>query len=254
MKRLLILFAALVLAFLVLPVVVIFPLSFSTGPFLGFPIHAPGLRWYAALFGNEFWRLGLENSLIVAACATLAATVLATPAALALWRAQFRGRGVVLALLLAPMVVPAIITATALTLVYARAGLTGTLAGLVIAHTALISPFVVVTVLAALSRLDPLLARAAAASGGAPSAVFARITLPLVAPAIAAGAAFAAAVSLDESVVALFLAGPAQRTLPRQMFEAMREAPDPTILAAASLLALLSVLLMAAFPLLRRDV
>ena len=243
---------ALVLAFLVLPVLIIVPLSFSTGPFLGFPLRGLGLRWYETLLASDFWRQGLENSLILAAGATVCSTLLGTPAALGLWRARFRGRGVVMGLILAPIVVPAIVTAVALTLVYGRLGLTGSLAGLIVAHTAMTAPFVVITLLAALSRLDPLLGRAAAASGAAPFAAFLRVTLPLAAPGIAAGAAFACAVSLDESVVALFLAGPGQRTLPRQMFAAMREAPDPTILAAATLLAVLSVALLAAAPLLRR--
>jgi len=243
---------ALVLLFLLAPVLVVVPLSFSTGSFLRYPLPGVGLRWYRAFFASGFWLPSLWNSLIVGTAATACATVLGTLAAVGLWAGRFPARALAMGVILSPMVVPSIVTGVALTFAFAPLHLVNTLTGLVIAHTVLASPFVVVTVLAALQQFDRTLLRAASACGARPAVAFRRVMLPLILPGAAAGAVFAFATSLDESVVVLFLAGPEQRTLPRQMFSGLHDTIELTILAAATMLVTISTALLAALTLLRR--
>jgi putative spermidine/putrescine transport system permease protein len=251
-RLLLWLYAGLVLLFLVLPILVIVPLSLSSGTFLYFPLPGLSLRWYARLIEHAPWRQTLLNSLLVGTIATLVATTLGTLAAFGLARSRFPGRGLVMALLLSPMIVPVIIVATGAYFFYDRLGLANSLLGLAIAHAALGAPFVLVTVSATLTGLDPSLPRAAIGLGAPPWTAFRRVTLPIIAPGVVSGALFAFVTSFDEVVVALFLTGPAQRTLPRQMFEGIREEISPEILAAATILVALAVLLLVAAELLRR--
>ncbi|WP_270937883.1 ABC transporter permease [Falsiroseomonas oryzae] len=245
-------FGLLVLLFLVLPIAVVVPLSFSAGSFLHYPLPGLSLRWYAAFFASDFWLPALRNSLLVGTASAAVATLLGVPAAFGLWRARFPGRGLVMAVILAPMAVPAIVVAVALLLAFGPRGLANTFAGLVAAHAMLGVPFVVVTVLAALSRFDPVLLRAAASCGAGPWRAFLRVCLPRIMPGVAAGAVFAFATSLDETVVVLFLAGPGQRTLPRQMFAGLNDEISLTVMAAATLMIALSLLLLGAVAWLRR--
>jgi len=245
-------FAVLVCLFLVTPILAIIPLSFSAGAFLHYPLPGLSLRWYAEFFGSEFWLPALWNSLIVGVGATTLATGLGTLAALGLWRARFPGRTVAMAVLASPMVVPEIITAVAIYFAFAPVGLANTYLGLILSHTALATPFVVVTVLATLSGFDPNLARASASLGADPLTTFRRVTLPIILPGVVSGALFAFATSFDDVILALFLAGPDQRTLPRQMFSGINDNISLTITAAATFLVLTSVVLMAAITALRR--
>ena len=242
----------LVLAFLILPIVVIVPLSFSSGGLLTFPLPGLSLRWYQEFFTSAPWQLSLRNSLIVASATTIAATLLGTLAALGLTRARLPGQTLLMGLIVSPIVVPLVIVAVGVYFAYAPFGLSGSLVGLTLAHTALATPFVVITVSATLQGFDANQARAGASLGASPATVFRRIVLPLILPGVISGALFAFVTSFDEVVVALFLTGPAERTLPRQMFTGMRENISPVITAAASLLILLSVLLLTALELLRR--
>jgi putative spermidine/putrescine transport system permease protein len=194
----------------------------------------------------------LRNSIIVASATAALATLLGTLAALGLARPEFRFRGAVTALLLSPMVLPIIVTAVAIYLFYARIGLNGSFTGLVLAHTILASPFVVVTVGATLATYDRTLSRAAASLGAGPVRAFFRVMLPLILPGIASGALFAFITSFDDVVVALFVAGTEQRTLPRQMWSGVRENLDPTITAVATMLVVLSILVVTAGERLRR--
>jgi putative spermidine/putrescine transport system permease protein len=246
-------YGALVLAFLLAPIVAIVPLSFSSGGFLHYPLPGLSLRWYRDFAASAFWLPALWNSLVVAAGASAVATALGTLAAFGLWRAgAFPGRALVMSVLLVPLAVPVIVVAVALLLAFGPLGLTDSFAGLIVAHAALGAPFVVVTVLAALAAFDPVQLRAAAACGAGPVTAFRRVALPQIAPGVAAGAVFAFATSLDEFVITLFLAGPGQFTLPRQMYANVREYMTPTILAAASLLFLASLVLLLVTEALRR--
>ena len=243
---------ALVLLFLVAPILIIVPLSFSSGSFFYYPLPGFSLRWYHDFFTSTFWLPSVWNSLIVGSSATLAATVLGTLAALGIWRARFPGQALVLALLISPMVVPVIIVAVGTYFAFAPLGLTNGYSGLILAHTTLAVPFVVVTVLATLSGFDRTLTRAAAGLGASPVATFRRVTLPLILPGVLSGAVFAFAASFDEVVVALLMAGPGQRTLPRQMFAGINDNISLTIAAAATMLIAISLVLMIAVGLLRR--
>lgn len=242
----------LVLAFLILPILVIVPLSFSSGTFLTFPLPGLSLRWYEAAITSEPWRNATKNSFIVAGSVTVIATVLGTLASLGLVRANFPGKGLLMTLLISPMVVPLVIVAAGAYFFYAPLGLTGSLLGLIIAHTALAAPFVIISVTSTLAGFNQNLLRAGASLGAAPARVFFDVVLPLIGPGIFSGALFAFVTSFDEVVVALFMTGPAQRTLPRQMFDGIRENISPMITAIATLLILLSVLLMATMELLRQ--
>jgi putative spermidine/putrescine transport system permease protein len=243
---------ALVLVFLVAPIVIIVPLSFSSGSFFYYPLPGFSLRWYRDFFTSSFWLPSVWNSLIVGSAATLTATALGTMAALGIWRARFPGQALVLALLISPMVVPVIIVAVGVYFAFAPLGLTDGYAGLILAHTTLAVPFVVVTVLATLSGFDRTLIRAAEGLGASPIATFRRVTLPLILPGVLSGAVFAFAASFDEVVVALLMAGPGQRTLPRQMFAGINDNISLTIAAAATMLIAISLVLMIAVGLLRR--
>lgn len=232
-----------VLVFLIAPILVVIPLSFSKEPFFTLPVREWSLRWYADFFGNERWLASIANSLVTAVATTALATGLGTAAALGLARPAFPYRRAVMAVMLSPMIVPIVIVAVGSYLFFGHLGLVNTRAGLVLAHTALALPFVVVTVLATLSGYDTNLTRAGLSLGAPPLAVFRRVTLPSIAPGVASGAIFAFAVSFDEVVVALFLTASERRTLPVQMFSGIRDQIRPTIMAAATLLFALSVLL-----------
>ena len=245
-------FCLLVLGYLILPILIIVPLSLSSATFLTFPLPGLSLRWYQELFTSAPWQLSLRNSLIVASAVTVLASTLGTLAALGLTRARLPGHGLLMALIVSPMIVPLVIVAVGVYFAYAPFGLTGSLLGLTLAHTALAVPFVVITVSATLQGFDPNQARAGASLGASPRIVFLRIILPLILPGVISGALFAFVTSFDEVVIALFLTGPAERTLPRQMFNGIRENISPVIAAAATLLILLSVLLLATLELLRR--
>ncbi len=245
-------FVALVCVFLVAPILAIIPISFSSGSFLSYPLPGFSLKWYAEVFQPRPWMFALRNSLIVASGATVLATTLGTLAALGLARGNLPGRQAIMAFLISPMIVPLIITAVGVYFFFAQLGLTASFPGLILAHTALAVPFVVITVTATLEGFDPNLIRAGQSLGAAPPRVFRKVILPLISPGVASGAIFAFAISFDEVVVAIFLAGPAQRTLPRQMFDGIRENISPAILAVATLLVLVALALMVTIGLLKR--
>lgn len=245
-------FAGLVLVFLVAPIGVIVPLSFSAGSFLHFPLPGLSLRWYEDFFTSELWLPALKNSLIVGSGATVIATALGTLAAFGFWRARFPGRRLLFAVLLSPLVVPVVIVAVGVYFAFARIGLADGYLGLMLAHAALGSPFVLVTVLSTLAGFDRNLLNAAASLGAPPWLAFRKVALPIIFPGVFSGALFAFATSFDEVVVALLLTGPGQRTLPRQMFAGINDNISLTITAAGTLLVLLACLLLVAAELLRR--
>jgi putative spermidine/putrescine transport system permease protein len=241
-----------VLFFLLVPILAIVPLSFSSGNFLTYPLPGFSLRWYEELLTSEKWIPALRNSMIIGISATVLATILGTLAAIGLSRARFPFKPVVMALLLSPMIVPVVITAIGVYFFFAPLGLSNSFSGLIIAHTVLGAPFVVITVSATLAHFDVGMARAAASLGAPPLTAFFRVILPLIMPGVASGALFAFATSFDEVVVALMIAGPEQRTLPREMFSGIRESINPTITAVATVLILTSVVLLVCLELLRR--
>lgn len=235
---------ALILLFLLLPVLVIVPLSFNHGSMLLYPMDSLSLRWYQALFHSDDWARATTNSFIVAPTATLLATVLGTLAAAGLHRAQFRGKSLLMAVLISPMIVPLVVTGLGIYLFFAPYGLVNSYTGLILALAAIGAPFVVTTVSATLQGFDPNLLRASYSLGAGPVRSFFRITLPIIAPGVISGALFAFATAFDEIVITLFLAGPEQVTLPRQMFTGIRENISPIIAAVATILILFSTALL----------
>ena len=246
------LFSAAVLLFLIAPILAVVPLSFNAQPFFTFPLAGYSLRWYAEFFGSPRWTGAIWNSLVVSVATTVLATALGTLAAAGLSRREMPWRGLVTGLLISPMVVPVVITAVGMYFFFGSLGILNTLGGLILADTALAVPFVVITVTATLSTFDASLSRAAASLGAAPWRAFLSVTLPMILPGVVSGALFAFVTAFDETVLVQFLAGPDQRTLPKQMFTGIREEISPTITAAATVLILVATLLLAAIELLRR--
>jgi putative spermidine/putrescine transport system permease protein len=250
---------ALILLFLVLPILIIIPLSFNVEPYFSFTPgmlsldpDAYSLRWYQDIIDNEQWLHSIKNSIIIGIAATILATGLGTVAALGLSRATMPFKTVIMSLLISPMIVPLIISAAGMYFFYSKIGLAQTYLGIVLAHAALGTPFVVITVTATLVGFDQSLIRAAHNLGADPTTTFFKITMPLIAPGVISGALFAFITSFDEVVAVLFLAGFEQRTVPRQMWAGIREQISPTILAVATLLIVLSIMLLTTLELLRR--
>lgn len=282
----------LIFFFLIAPIVVIIPLSFNAEPFFTFTpamrsLDPDGfsLRWYQSLltFGmqnpdaegwafwsdawaNAHWIKAAKNSVIIGFFATLVATVLGTLAALGLSRPEMPYRRAIMAILISPMIVPLIITATGMFFFYSNpcelltliglepqcGRLAGTYLGVILAHATLGIPFVIITVTATLVGFDQSLNRAAASLGASPRVTFFRVTMPLILPGVIAGALFAFVTSFDEVVAVLFIAAPEQQTIPRQMWNGIREQISPAILAVATLLVIFSIALLTTVELLRR--
>ncbi len=251
--------AYLVLAFLIVPILVIIPLSFNAEPFFTFTSgmlaldpDAYSLRWYEEIITDQKWTLAIRNSFVIGIAAAILATVLGTVAAVGLASPWMPFKRMITALLLSPMIVPLIIIAAGMFFFYTGFGLVATYAGLIIAHAALGVPFVIITVTATLAGFDRTLFSAGVSLGGSPVRVFWDIVIPLIRPGVISGGLFAFVTSFDEVVLVLFLAGPQQRTIPRQMFSGLREQINPTILAVATLLVVLSVALLVTLEFLRR--
>ncbi len=247
---------ALIFLFLIGPIIVIIPLSFNSEPYFTYPMAGYSWRWYNEIFGDgpqaTLWQRSIVNSIIVGIFAALLATLLGTVAALGMTRAKFPFKGLVMAVLISPIIVPIVITAGSMFYFYAKVGLVSNLFGIILAHAALGAPYVVITVSATLVGFDQNLVRAGASLGAGPIRVFFVVTLPIILPGVVSGALFAFAASWDELVVVMFLASTEQHTVPRRMWSGIRELISPTITAAATMLIILSICLMATMEGLRR--
>ncbi len=241
-----------VLAYLVSPLLVIIPLSFSSSAFLNYPIPSFSLRWYEDFFNSPEWIVAFRNSLLIGAATSILATILGTLAALGLNWDGFPFKRLVMGFLISPIIVPVIILVVGTYFLFAPLGLTASFTGIILAHTTLAVPFVVIIVSATLAGLDQDLLRAAASLGADPIRVFFKVTLPIVLPGVLSGAIIAFATSLDEVVTILFLAGPEQNTIPRQMFSGIKYFLSPTITAVATMLILVSIMFLALVGALRR--
>ncbi len=248
-----------VLFFLIMPIVVIVPLSFNATNFFTFTPEMLALnpagfstRHYQDFFTNPDWQTALWNSFRIAPVATLIAVVLGTLAAIGLSQSHVPFRGAIMAILISPMIVPLIISAAGMYFFYSRLGLQGTYWGVVLAHSVLGIPFVIITVTATLVGFDRSLVRAAANLGANPVTAFFKVQMPLILPGVISGALFAFITSFDEVVVVLFVGSASQKTLPWQMFIGLREQISPTILAVATVLVVVSVILLATLEILRR--
>ncbi len=252
-------FCGLAFLFLIAPILVIIPLAFNAEPYFTFTrgmlmldADAYSLRWFEQVLLGERWQRAAANSLFIGLSATLLATTLGTLAALGLSSPAMPWRRTLTALLISPMIVPIIIAATGMFFFYSSLNLTGTYTGLILSHAALGAPFVVITVTAAMAGFNSELLMAAASLGAGPVRSFFQVQLPIISPGVVSGGLFAFAASLDEVVVVLFMGSIEQRTIPRQMWAGIREEISPAILAAATFLILLAVLLLLAIELLQR--
>lgn len=249
----------LIFCFLIIPIMVIVPLSFNVQPYFNFTPEMLSLnpegfstRWYEKFFNDPNWQQAVKNSLFIAVFSTIISTFLGTLAALGLSQKEFPYKTTIMGILISPMVVPLIISAAGMYFFYAKVGLSSTFLGVILAHAVLATPFVVITVTATLTGFDHSLTRAAANLGSSPTNTFFRITVPLITPGVISGALFAFITSFDEVVVILFVGSVGQRTIPWAMFSGIREEISPTILAVATLLITFSVILLFMVELLRR--
>ena len=259
-----------IFVFLITPIIVVIPLSFNAQDFftftpemLRFDPAGYSLKHYEDFFTNNEWQRSFKNSLIIAPIATIISVSLGTLAAIGLSQAHVPGKRAIMAILISPMIVPLIISATGMFFFYSNIGnfLEGTLGmnktfvgyvKVVLAHAVLGVPFVIITVTATLVGFDRSLTRAAANMGADPVTTFFKIQMPLILPGVISGGLFAFITSFDEVVVVLFVGSASQKTLPWQMFTGLREQISPTILAVATILVVISIALLTTLELLRR--
>ena len=277
---------ALIFVFLITPILIIVPLSFNAEPYftftsgmMSFDPEAYSLRWYADIFHNGMadpdategwwadmwqnsqWIRATKNSFIIGFWATALATSFGTLAAIGLSRSEMPYKGLIMSILISPMIVPLIVTAAGMFYFYSndfnpfiegKQALAGSKLGIILAHAALGTPFVVITVTSTLVGFDNSLTRAAANMGAGPVRTFFKVQMPLILPGVISGGLFAFITSFDEVVAVLFLASPEDKTIPRQMWSGIREQISPTILAVATILVIISIALLTVLELLRR--
>lgn len=234
----------LILLFLILPVLIIVPMSFSSSRYIEFPPPGFSTRWYDAFFGSKTWTTALYNSLVIGICTTIFALVLGLLIAEGLQKSKFKGKSFVTELFMLPMLIPGIIVGISLFKFESQLKLNGTLTGLIIAHTVLAVPFVVRTVLASLAGLNPNYELAAQNLGANRVQTFLKITFPIIKPAIFSGAMFAFATSFDEIVVSQFICGTKVKTLPKVIWDGLNQQLDPTITSIATIMITLITVIM----------
>ena len=265
-------FCGIVFFFLIAPLVAIIPISFSRSPFMLFTEgmlawppdpEAWSFRWYRYMVGictdknlttpcSNRWMIGTVNSFFVGTISTLVATALGTLAALGLSRPHMPFKGLIMSILISPMIVPLIITAAGMFFFYAKINLVYTFTGIILAHVALSTPFVVITVTATLVGFDTNMTKASQSLGARPARTFFKVIMPLILPGVISGALFAFITSFDEVVIVMFMASLDQLTIPKQMWAGIRQEISPVILCMATCLVALSILLLTTVELLRR--
>jgi len=265
-------FCGIVFFFLIAPLVAIIPISFSKSPFMLFTEgmlawppdpEAWSFRWYRYMVGictdknlttpcSNRWMVGTVNSFFIGSISTFFATALGTLAALGLSRPNMPYKGLIMSILISPMIVPLIITSAGMFFFYAKVNLVYTFTGIILAHVALSTPFVVITVTATLVGFDTNMTRAAQSLGAKPVRTFFKVIMPLILPGVISGALFAFITSFDEVVVVMFMASLDQLTIPKQMWAGIRQEISPVILCMATCLVALSIFLLTTVELLRR--
>jgi len=267
-----ILICSLVFFFLIAPLIAIIPISFSQSPFMVFTEgmmtwppdpEAWSLRWYRYMVGictdenlttpcSNKWMIGTVNSFFVGFVSTFFATALGTLAALGLSRPHMPYKALIMSILISPMIVPLIITAAGMFFFYAKINLVYTFTGIILAHIALSTPFVVITVTATLVGFDMNMVKASQSLGARPLRTFFKVIMPLILPGVISGALFAFITSFDEVVIVMFMASLDQLTIPKQMWAGIRQEISPVILCMATCLVALSIFLLTTVELLRR--
>ena len=228
--------AVIVAVWLIAPMFIVFPISFSADASFQFPPREWSTRWYDSFFSNSQWIQSLGNSALIGLLSALVATTIGTLAALAINRSESKFANWAQTLMLTPMIVPPIIAGAGIYTFFLNTGLVGTLFGFVMVHVCLAIPLVVIAVNASLSGYDKSLELAAASLGANRFKTFFDVTVPLIAPGVAAGAVFAFVTSFDEVIVSQFMVSPSLQTLPMMMYNSVTRTTDPTIAAAAALI------------------
>lgn len=236
-------FVVIALLWLIIPVVIIVPMSFSSARFLAFPPPGWSLRWYESYLGDPAWMAATRTSLIIAVSSSLIATLIGTAAAYALNLSQSRWVRNLQVLLLLPLVVPIVITAVGIFLIYAQVGLIATMTGLILANVMLGMPYVITSVLVGLRKFDPTQEMVARSLGMNRWRAFFTVVLPQIRPSVITGTLFAFISALDETVVAIFISGGDNQTLTKRMFTALRDEIDPTIAAISTMLTAISFIM-----------
>lgn len=245
-------FCSAVFIFLAAPLIAVVPVSFSSSTFIYYPLPGYSLQWYDRLIHSDRWLSAMANSAFFGVVSSFMAVVLGTLAAIGLSRPEMPFRKTITALMLSPIVVPVVITALGMYLVWARMGLYGTALGVILGHTVIVTPFVLITVSASLQHFDWTYVRAASGLGASPLRILRSIILPLIGPGILSGAVVAFAMSLDEIVVTMFVGSSALRTIPLEMFAGIRENISPEITAAATIMTLVATILLLSLEAIRR--
>jgi putative spermidine/putrescine transport system permease protein len=238
--------AGAVLAFLVVPTLIVVPMSFSASQYLEFPPRQWSLRWYENYFSSAAWMDATLTSFKAAAWTALLATPLGTLAAYGLSASRLRAARALQVMLITPMIVPVILIAVAVFYLYVKVKLNNSLAGLVLAHTMLAVPIVMIVVASALRSFDMNQEMVARSLGASRPRAFLTVTLPQIRFAVVSAAVLSFLTSFDEVILALFVSGGANSTLTRQMFLALRDQIDPTIAAISSIMILVTTLMFVA--------
>jgi putative spermidine/putrescine transport system permease protein len=238
-----VLLCAAILLYLVLPILIVVPMSFSSARFLTFPPPSLSLRWYRENIGNPAWMQATLVTLTVAVCTVLIATPLGVSAAYAISQSKLRIMRIIHAALLLPLMVPIIITAVGIFFVYAKVGLIATMSGLVLANVMLALPYVIISVVAGLQSFDMTQEMVARSLGMNRLRSFFAVTLPQIKASVIAGGIFAFISAMDETIVAIFISGGQYQPLTKRMFTALRDEIDPTIAAISTLMTATSFML-----------
>ncbi|MBW5434068.1 ABC transporter permease [Bradyrhizobium canariense] len=229
---------AAILLFLLAPVILVFPISFSADAYVAWPPSGWSTRWYGELLKNEELTEAFSNSLVLAIYVTILTLLIATPAALVLARNTFAGRSALVSLFTSPLLLPSIVLGLAILVIFVGYGLVGSWTGMIIGHLVITLPYALRVLMTGLSTLPPFVEDAAGTLGAGPFAVFRRITLPLIAPALVASAALSFIVSFDETVISLFIAGTRLKLLPVSLYHYVESRTDPLIAAVSALMVL----------------
>lgn len=244
---------AILLFFLILPTILVIPMSLGSADYLEFPPKGMTLKWYVQYLTDPDWIAATLFSLKIAASTTVAATLIGTLAALALVRGDLPGKALLQAVTISPMIVPHIVIAVSVFVAFAPIKLSGNFLGFLIAHTMLAVPYVVLTVTASLQRFDTTLELAALNCGASRPRAFLSVVLPGILPGVMTGAVFAFLASFDEATVAFFLSGIEGKTITRKMFEDIDFNLTPVVAAVSTILVLVSLLVMGGLTLLQKQ-
>ena len=235
---------ALITLYLVLPSFIVIPVSFNDSILLKFPPEKYSLRWYQSFLSRSDWTGALWLSLKLGIGVMILSSFLGLLASIGLVRGNFPGKGILRAFLISPMIVPVVVTALGLYYFYGELRLSGNPWCLLISHTCMAIPIVIIIISATLDGINPNLERAAQSLGATPSKSFVKIVLPIIRPGLITGGLFAFILSFDEVVIASFIGGYRSSTLPKKMFENVRDEMDPTVAAISTLLVLISIVLL----------